>query len=65
MEEREVQELAAILIEEHGSRAAEVAARRRAQYAHRPGSELFRLWSSIRMAAARLLRGRKRENGAS
>jgi hypothetical protein len=64
MDEREVRELAAILIAEHGPRAIEVAARRREQYAHRPRSEVFRLWSSIGSAAAQLLRRRERKRRA-
>ncbi|HJU20827.1 MAG TPA: hypothetical protein VJ770_30640 [Stellaceae bacterium] len=64
MNEREVRELAAILIEEHGRRAVAVAARRRAQYASRPCSEIFQLWNSIGTAAAQLLRRRRRARRA-
>jgi sugar (pentulose or hexulose) kinase len=60
MNDREVRELAAILVEEHGSRAIEVAERRQAEHADRPGSELSRLWAAIRAATAQLLRRRKR-----
>jgi len=60
MNDREVQELAAILVEEHGGRAVEVAERRQAEYADRPGSEVSLLWAAIRAAAAQLLRRRKR-----
>jgi hypothetical protein len=60
MNDREVRELAAILVEEHGSRAVEVAERRQAEHADMPGSEVSRLWTAIRAAAAQLLRRRKR-----
>lgn len=55
MTEREIGELAAILVNEHGRAASEVAERRRAQFAHTPGSYSFRLWTRIAAATARLL----------
>ena len=58
MDDREVQELAAILVEEHGARAVDVAALRQAAHADHPHSEIFRLWSAIAAAAAQLLRRR-------
>jgi hypothetical protein len=56
MSDREIIELAAILLNEHGSAALEVAQRRRAQFAHSPHSYGFRLWTRIAAATARLLR---------
>lgn len=56
MEKREVRELAAILVAEHGSHAVAVAAQRQAQYARWPRSEIFQLWNAIRAAAAQILR---------
>jgi hypothetical protein len=64
MEEREVRELAAILVAEHGHRAVEVAAQRQAQYADRPRSEIFRLWNAIAAATAQLLQRRNRARRA-
>ena len=56
MTEQEIVELAAILINEHGSAALEIAERRRNQFAHEPHSDAFRLWTRIAEATARLLR---------
>jgi hypothetical protein len=56
MEERQIRELAAILVKEHREGAVAMARRRQAQYAGQPGSELFLLWRAIARAAARLLR---------
>ncbi|MGH7040173.1 MAG: hypothetical protein ACREFK_05455 [Stellaceae bacterium] len=64
MEKREIRELAAILVAEHGCRAAEVAARRRAQYADRPRSEIYQLWSAIAAAARQMLQRRARSERA-
>jgi len=60
MDQHEVSELAAILVNEHGQAALRVAERRRAQYAHEPRSDLYRLWGRIVAATARLLQSRQR-----
>lgn len=59
MTERDIAELAAILINEHGSAALRIARGRRAQFAREPRSESFRLWRRIAAATARLLRRRR------
>ncbi len=59
MTEQEITELAAILVNEHGHTALEVAERRKAQYAQEPHSDGFLLWSRIAAATARLLRVRE------
>ena len=60
MTEQEIVELAAILVNEHGHAAVEVAERRRAQHADKPRCAGFRLWTRIAAAAARLLAARSR-----
>ena len=55
MTEQEVSELAAILVDEHGEAALIVAERRREQFAYKPKSPAFRLWSRIAVAVARRL----------
>ena len=55
MTEREIIELAVILINEHGHTALEVAERRRDQHAHEPSGEAFRLWTRITEAVGQLL----------
>ncbi len=62
MTEQEITELAAILVNEHGHAALDIAERRRDQHADEPSSDSFRLWSSIADATARLLRIRMTEN---
>jgi hypothetical protein len=57
MTDLEVDELAAILVHEHGSAALEVAEDRRSL--HESGSDGFRLWTRIAAAVARLLRIRQ------
>ena len=64
MTQQEIIELAAILINEHGEAALEVAERRRDQFAHEPHSDAFRLWSQIANETARLLRVRQPERVA-
>jgi hypothetical protein len=54
MTDQEVDELAAILVHEHGNAALEVAEDRRSL--HESGSSGFRLWTRISMAVTRLLR---------
>ena len=62
MSEREIIELAAILVNEHGHAALDVAERRRDQHARNRGSAAYRLWSKIAAATARMLRMKQREN---
>ena len=57
MTDLEVDELAAILVYEHGSAALEVAEDRRSL--HESGSDGFRLWTRIAHAVARLQRIRQ------
>jgi hypothetical protein len=56
MSEQEILELAAILIDEHGTAALAVAERRRDQHLHERNSDAFRLWDRIAAATAHLLR---------
>jgi hypothetical protein len=58
MNKDQIEELAAILVNEHGRRALTHARQRRSQYARAPRSDAFRLWKSIAAATARLLRAR-------
>ena len=60
MTDQEIPELAAILINEHGHAAIEVACRRRDQHADDPQGETYRLWDRILAATARLLHLRHR-----
>ena len=62
MSEREIIELAAILVNEHGHDALAVAERRRDQYARERHSASYRLWSKIAAATARMLRMKQRED---
>jgi hypothetical protein len=62
MSEREIIELAAILVNEHGHAALDVAERRREQHARNRRSAAYRLWSKIAAATARMLRMKQREN---
>jgi len=54
MTDQEVDELAAILVLEHGNAAREVAEERRSL--HESGSDGFHLWTRIAGAVSRLLR---------
>ena len=54
MTDQEVDELAAILVNEHGNAAREVAEERRSL--HQSGSDGFRLWTRIAAAVGRMLR---------
>lgn len=58
MTEQEIVELAAILVNEHGTAALEIAERRRAQHAHEPNGDSYRLWTRIAESVARLVRRR-------
>jgi hypothetical protein len=60
MSKREIDELAAILVNEHGDLALAHARARRAEHLRQPYSEAFQVWSSIVVATARLLRARDR-----
>jgi len=57
MTDREVDELAAILVHEHGNAAIAVAEDRRSL--HQSESDGFRLWTRIAVAVTRLLRLRQ------
>ena len=61
MSEKQIIELAAILVNEYGHSALQVAERRRDQYADKPHSDSYRVWSRIAEAAARLLRVSRRQ----
>jgi hypothetical protein len=54
MTDQEVDELAAILVHEHGNAAREVAEERRS--VHEDGSDAYHVWTRIAAAVARLLR---------
>jgi hypothetical protein len=56
MSEKQIIELAAILVNEYGHAAVQVAEYRRDQHADRPHSEAYRVWARIAEATARLLR---------
>jgi hypothetical protein len=60
MTKRKIEELAAILVNQYGRCALAHARARRSQHAHEPRSESFRVWNSIALATARLLRARSR-----
>jgi hypothetical protein len=53
MTDQEVEELAAILVQEHGNAALNVAENRRSLHAQ--GSDSFELWTRIREAVVRLM----------
>jgi hypothetical protein len=59
MTQQQILELAAILVNEHGHAALDIAQRRKAQYAHEPLCDAFVLWSEIAEAAGRLWRVRQ------
>jgi hypothetical protein len=60
MNKRQIEELAAILVNQYGRRALTHARLRRSQHAREPRSEAFRLWDAITVATARLLRSSAR-----
>ncbi|HEX5452364.1 MAG TPA: hypothetical protein VFX06_01115 [Stellaceae bacterium] len=64
MSDREIVELAAILIDEHGDAALEEAESRRDHFARMPHSSGFSLWTRIAAATARLLRERRERQRA-
>jgi hypothetical protein len=61
MSEKQIIELAAILVNEYGHAALQVAERRRDQHADKPYSDSYRVWARIAEAAARLLRVSRRQ----
>lgn len=62
MTDKQIRELAAILVNEYGHAALQVAEKRRDQHADKPQSDSYRVWARIAEATVRLLqvRGRKR-----
>jgi hypothetical protein len=56
MNDKQIIELAAILVNEYGHSALNVAERRRDQHAGKPHSDSYRVWARIAEATARLLR---------
>jgi hypothetical protein len=64
MTERDIIQLAAILVNEHGHLAPEIAQRRRSQHEQEPHSDGFRLWTRIAAATDRLLRLREASRAA-
>jgi hypothetical protein len=65
MKEKQIIELAAILVNEYGHAALQVAERRRDQHANDPHSDAYRVWASIAAATKRLLRAKGRERVAA
>jgi hypothetical protein len=64
MTDEQIIELAAILVNEYGHAAPQMAARRRDQHADRPYSDAYRLWARIAEATVRLLPARQRDRVA-
>jgi hypothetical protein len=62
MTDQEIIELAAILVNDHGQTALQVAERRRDQHASKPNSDAYQLWTRIAQATARLLHIKQRED---
>jgi len=60
MNKPQARELAAILVSQYGRSALAFARQRRSQHAREPRSEAFRVWNSITLETARLLRSRAR-----
>ena len=56
MTDTQISELAAILVNEYGHAALQMAEKRRDQYADKPHSDSYRVWARIAQATARLLR---------
>ena len=61
MTDKQISELAAILVNDYGHAALQVAARRRDQHANKPHSESYRLWARIAEATERLLQVVRRQ----
>lgn len=62
MTDKQIRELAAILVNEYGHAAVQVAEKRRDQHRDKPHSDSYRVWARIADATVRLLqvRGRNR-----
>ena len=56
MTEKQIRELAQILVNEYGHAALQIAERRRDQHARKRHSDAYRIWARIAEATARLLR---------
>jgi hypothetical protein len=65
MSEKQIRELAAILVNEYGHAALQVAERRRDQHANKRHSDAYRVWARIADATARLLRVAPRQQVAA
>jgi hypothetical protein len=65
MSEKQIIELAAILVNEYGHVALQIAERRRDQHADKPHSDSYRVWARIAEAAARLVRISRRPRVAA
>jgi mRNA-degrading endonuclease RelE of RelBE toxin-antitoxin system len=65
MTDKQISELAAIMVNEYGHAALQVAEKRRDQYADKPHSDSYRVWARIAEATVRLLRIRRRERVAA
>jgi hypothetical protein len=65
MTDKQVRELAAILVNEYGHAALQVAERRRDQHADKPHSDSYRVWARIAEATVRLLRSKTRKRIAA
>lgn len=61
MTNKQISELAAILVNEYGRAALQMAEHRRDQFADKPHSDSYRVWARIAAATVRLLRLRRRE----
>ena len=65
MSDKQIIELAAILVNEYGHVAVQIAERRRDQHADKPHSDSYRVWARIAEATARLLRVSRRQRIAA
>ena len=65
MTDKQISELAAILVNEYGHAALQMAERRRDHHAGTPHSDSYRLWARIAKATLRLLRVRRRDRVAA
>ena len=65
MSDKQIIELAAILVNEYGHVAVQIAERRRDQHADKPHSNSYRVWARIAEATARLLRVSRRQRATA
>ena len=65
MTDKQIRELAAILVNEYGHAALQLAEKRRDQYADKPHSDSYRVWARIAEATVRLLRISSRKRVAA